>query len=68
MKMVEFLVDDIFVVFAEKVYQQVIGIPMGTKTVSLFWPTYLYTRTECIQSLLSAGKKRLASQFNFTYR
>ena len=29
-KMLEFLVDNIFVVFAGKVFQQIIGIPMGT--------------------------------------
>ena len=35
-KMLDFLVDKIFVVFAEKVFQQIIGIPMDTKlTVSL---------------------------------
>ena len=28
--MLEFLVDNIFVVFAGKVFQQIIGIPMGT--------------------------------------
>ena len=29
-KMLEFLVEKIFVVFAGKVFQQIIGIPMGT--------------------------------------
>ena len=29
-RMLEFLVDNIFVVFAGKVFQQIIGIPMGT--------------------------------------
>ena len=29
-KMLEFLVDNIFVVFAGKVFQQIVGIPMGT--------------------------------------
>ena len=28
--MLEFLVDNIFVVFGEKVFQQIVGIPMGT--------------------------------------
>ena len=44
-KMLEFLVDNIFVVFAGKVFQQIIGIPMGTN-VPLSWPTYFYTRTK----------------------
>ena len=36
----------------------------------LSYPTYFCTRTkrEFIQILLSTGKKRLSSQFNFTYR
>ena len=87
-KMPEFLVYKIFVVFAGKVYQQIIGIPMGTKqnresTKGYSWrkvdkqtncapllaDIFLYScEAEFIQSLLSAGKKRLASQFNFTYR
>ena len=67
-KMLEFLVDNIFVVFAGKVFQQIIGIPMGTNCAPLLADIFLYSyEAEFIQSLLSAGKKRLASQFNFTY-
>ena len=66
--MLEFLVDNIFVVFAGKVFQQIIGIPMGTNCAPLLADIFLYSyEAEFIQSLLSAGKKRLASQFNFTY-
>ena len=68
-KMLEFLVDNIFVVFEGKVFQQIIGIPMGTNCAPLLADIFLYSyEAEFIQSLLSAGKKRLASQFNFTYR
>ena len=68
-KMLEFLVDIIFVVFAGKVFQQIIGIPMGMNCTPLLADIFLYScEAEFIQSLLSAGKKRLASQFNFTYR
>ena len=68
-KMLEILVDNIFVVFAGKVSQQVICIPMGTNCAPLLADIFLYSNeAEFIQSLLSAGKKRLASQFNFTYR
>ena len=68
--MLEFLVDNIFVVFAGKVFQQIIGIPMGTNCAPLLADIFLYSyEAEFIQSLLSTGrKKRLASQFNFTYR
>ena len=65
----EFLVDNIFVVFAGKVFQQIIGITMGTNCDPLLADIFLYSyEAEFIQSLLSTGRKRLASQFNFTYR
>ena len=66
--MLEFLVDNIFVVFAGKVFQQIIGIPMGTNLncAPLLADIFLYSYgAEFIQSLLSAGKKRSASPFNF---
>ena len=67
--MLEFLVDNIFVVFAGTVCQQIIGIPMGTNCAPLLADIFLYSyEAEFIQSLLSAGKKRLAFQFNFKYR
>ena len=42
---------------------------MGTNCAPLLDDIFLYSyEKEFIQSLLSAGRKRLASQFNFTYR
>ena len=59
--MLEFLVDNIFVAFAEKVYQQIVGIPMGTNCAPLLSDIFLYSyEAEFIQSLLSTGG------FNFT--
>ena len=67
--MLEFLVDNIFVVFAGKVFQQIVGIPMGTNCAPLLTDIFLYSyEAEFIQSLLSTGRKQLASRFNFTYR
>ena len=37
--MLEFLVDNMIVVFKEKVYQQMVGIPMGTKDMCIL-PQY----------------------------
>ena len=66
--MLEFLVDNIFVVFGGKVYQQIVGIPMGTNCAPLLADIFLYSyEAEFIQSLLSTGKKKLPSQFNFRY-
>ena len=58
-KMLEFLVDNIFVVFAGKVSQQTVGIPMGTNCDPLLADIFLYSyETDFIQSLLSTGKKQ----------
>ena len=68
-KMLEFLVDNVFVVFAGKVFQQTVGIPMGTNCAPLLADIFLYSyEADFIQSLLSTGKKQLASRFNLTYR
>ena len=68
-KMLEFLVDNIFVVFAGKVFHHIIGNPIGTKCANLLADIFLYSyEAEFIQPLLPAGRKRLASQFNFKYR
>ena len=67
--MLEFLVDNIFVVFSGKVFQQIVGIPMGTNCAPLLADIFLNSyEAEYIQSLLSTGRKQLASRFNFTYR
>ena len=42
-KMLEFLVDNIFVVFAGKVFQQTVGIPMGTNCAPLLVDIFLYS-------------------------
>ena len=68
-KMLEFLVDNIFVVFVGKVFKQTVGIPMGTNCAPLLTDIFLYSHeAELIQSLLSTGKKQLASRSNLNYR
>ena len=42
-KMFEFLVDNIFVAFAGKVFQQIVGIPMGTNCAPLLADIFLYS-------------------------
>ena len=67
--MLEFLVDNIFVVFTGKVFQQIVSIQRGTNCAPLLAHIFLYSyEAEFIQSVLSAGRKQLASRFNFTYR
>ena len=66
--MLKFLVDNIFVVSGSKVFQQIVGILMGTNSAPLLADIFLYSyEADFIQSLLSTGKKKLASQFHFTY-
>ena len=57
--MIEFLVDNIFVVFGVKVFQQIVGIAMGTICAHLPANISLYSyEAEFIQSFLPAGKKQ----------
>ena len=68
-QMLEFLVDNFFVVFAGKVFQQTFGIPIGTNSAPLLADIFLYSyEADFIQSVRSTGKKHLASRFNLTYR
>ena len=68
-KMLEYLIDNIFVEFGGRIFQQTIGIPMGTNCAPLLADLFLYSyEAEFVQSILQAGKKHLAQQFNFTYR
>ena len=69
-KMLEYLIDNIFVEFGGRIFQQTIGIPMGTNCgAPLLADLFLYSyEAEFVQSLLQAGKKHLAQQFDFTYR
>ena len=66
-KMLEFLVDNIFVGFAGKVFQQIVVIP--TNCAPLLADIFLYSyEAEFMQYLLSTGRKQLASRFNCIYR
>ena len=68
-KMLECLIDNIFMEFGGQISQQTIDIPMGTNCALLLADLFLYSyEAEFVQSLLQAGKKHLAQQFNFIYR
>ena len=60
MKMLEYLIDNIFVEFGGRIFQQTIGIPMGTNCAPLLADLFLYS--------YEAEFVYLAQQFNFTYR
>ena len=68
-RMLDFLIDNIFVECGGVIFQQVIGIPMGTNCAPLLADLFLYSyEAEFIQTLIKSGKRHLAKSFNFTYR
>ena len=67
--MLDFLIDNIFVEFGSLVFQQTIGIPMGTNCVPLPADLCLYSyEAEFIQGLVKKRERKLAQSFNFTFR
>ena len=61
-QMLNFLIDNIFVVFGGRVFQQTIGIPMGTNCAPLLADLFLYSHeAELIQELLSNKQKKTSS-------
>ena len=67
--MLDFLIDNIFVEFGGLVFQQTIGITMGTSCAPLLADFFLYSyEAEFIQGLVQKGEKKLAQSFNFTFR
>ena len=68
-KMLKYLIDNIFAELGGRIFQQTVGIPMGTNSASLPADLFLYSyKAELVQGLLKSGKKHLAQQINFTYR
>jgi hypothetical protein len=67
--MLDFLIDNIFVMFGGRVFQQTVGIPMGTNCAPLLADLFLYSyEADFIQSLLQRKEKKLAQSFGFTFR
>jgi hypothetical protein len=67
--MLESLMDNIFVMLGGRVFQQTVGIPMGTNCVPFLTDTFLYSyEADFIQGLLKKNGKKLARSFNFTFR
>ena len=65
---VEFLIDNIFVIFGGCVFQQTVGIPMGTNCAPLLADLFLYLyQADFKQGLLKKNEKKLSRSFNFTF-
>ena len=68
-KMIEFLIDNIFVQFGGRLFRQVIGIPMGTNCALLLADLFLYSfENEFLDNMIRSGHRRLARSFNLCYR
>ena len=67
--MLEFLIDNIFVSFGGILFQQIVGIPMGTNCAPLLADLFVYSyESEFLQELVKDKKIHEARAFNFTYR
>ena len=68
-KMIEFLIDDIFVQFGGCLFHPVIGIPMRTNCTPLLADLFLYSyEKEFLDNMIKSGHRRLARSFNLCYR
>ena len=68
-KMIEFLIDNIFVQFGGRLFRQVIGIPMGTNCAPLLADLFLHSfENEFLDCMVGGGHRRLARSFNLCYR
>ena len=68
-KMIEFLVDNIYVRFGGQLFRQMVGIPVGTNCAPLLADLFLYSyENEFLDKLIKEGKRKLARRFNLSYR
>ena len=68
-RMIEFLIDNIFVQFGGRLFHQMIGIPVGTNCAPLLADLLLYPyENEFLDNMIRSGHRRLARSFNLCYR
>ena len=66
--MFEFLIDNIFVMYGGRFFQQTVGIPMGKNCAPLLADLFLYSyEGNFMQGLLSKNEKKLGRSYNFTF-
>ena len=66
--MLDFLIDNIFVLFGERVLQQTIGIPMGTNCALLLTDLFLHAyEADFLQGLHKNKDRKLAHTFNSSF-
>ena len=68
-KMIEFLVDNIYVRFGGQLFRQMVGIPMGTNCAPLLADLFFYPyENELSDKFIKEGKRKLARKFSLSYR
>ena len=67
--MVYFLVDNIFAELGGYIYQQIVGIPMGTNCAPLLADLFLYLyEADFVQHLQKSKSRKQRKSFNLTFR
>ena len=66
-KMTEFLVDNTYVRFGGQLFQQMVGIPMGTNCAPLLADLCLYSYENEFLDKLKESRRKLARKFNLSY-
>ena len=69
-KMLEFLIDNIFVMFGGPIFQQTVFISMGTNYASLLTDLFLliFVRGRIHTGTCQENEKKIPRSFNFTFR
>ena len=68
-RMVEFLIDNIFVKSGGCLFRQVIGFLMGTNCAPLLADLFLYSyESEFLDNMIRGGHRKVARSFNLCYR
>ena len=68
-KMIESLINNIFVRFGGRLFRQMIGIPVGTNCAPLLDDIFLYSyENEFLDNMIRGGHRRLSRLFNLCYR
>jgi hypothetical protein len=66
--MLEFLIDNIFLLFGGRVFQQIVGISMAINCSPLLADLFLYSyEADFIQGLLKLIERKLARSFKVTF-
>ena len=68
-RMVEFLIDTIFVTFGGCLFRQVIGIPMETNCAPMLADLFLYSyESELLDNMIRGGHRKLTRSLNLCYQ